>query len=488
MVEHEKAMAEDALHREARRLSIEVRSIDYIPERERRGSARHLGAVWFVGNAELVSMATGPIGISLGLNFAWTAVALVLGAAIGVSGMALHSAQGPKLGLSQMIQSRAQFGVLGSLVPVLVALFIFVGYSVFDTYLGGEVLNSTINTGLEISYVIFIAVAVLLAIAGYHLIHRASRYASWIYILCFGFFTVLALIYVDLPSEQFSLSSSQFQLGPFLIVLGALIGYNLTWSPYVSDYSRYLPKETSVSSAFWYTYVGATVGSIWPAVMGAYVSAAYPDESTTGLIEVVSDQFFEGWGDIALLLLLPTLIIATTMSLYTATLTLLSGLDVVVSEVRAHIWRVIFALVIALVVVIIALTLPKDFTGNYTAFLTICLYFMVPWTAINLVDFFLIRKGNYAIIDIFSLRGIYGLWGVRGLIAYAVGFAVMIPFFSTTLYTGAIAERLGGGDIAPFIGFPVASIVYYVLARNIDVASEAALAREQLIELNAKGG
>jgi NCS1 nucleoside transporter family len=473
------------VEREARRLGIEVRSIDYIPERERHGQVKHLGAVWFVGNAELITLATGPIGIFLGLNFAWTAVAIILGTVIGCLGMALHSAQGPRLGLSQMIQSRAQFGYIGSLIPILVALFIFVGFAVFDTFLGGELLNSTIKTDTKPSYVIFAILALALSIAGYHLIHRFSRIASWIYLFNFGFFTILALIHVDLPSEQFSLSSSHYDNGAFLIVLGSLIGYNLTWAPYVSDYSRYLPKETPVAAAFWWTYGGAVVGSVWPALIGAYVSAEYIDESTTGLVKVVGDQFFDGWGTIALLLLLPTLVIATTMSLYTGTLTLLSALDIVASEVRAHVWRYIFGVAIAVLVVILALTISEGFSGDYYGFLLTVLYFMVPWTAINLVDFFLIRKGNYAIIDIFSPRGIYGLASWRGLLAYAVGFVAMIPFFSTSTYTGAIADKLDGGDIATFIGFPVAAVVYYFLARNIDVASEVAVAEKQLAELNA---
>jgi len=109
-------------------LSVEVRSIDYIPRSERHGTAWHLGAIWFVGNAELVSFATGPIGISLGLNFAWTAVAIVLGTLLGTLFMAFHSAQGPKLGLSQMIQSRAQFGYYGALLPIIAVLFVTIGY------------------------------------------------------------------------------------------------------------------------------------------------------------------------------------------------------------------------------------------------------------------------------------------------------------------------------------------------------------------------
>ena len=35
-------------------------------------------------------------------------------------------------------------------------------------------------------------------------------------------------------------------------------------------------------------------------------------------------------------------------------------------------------------------------------------YFLIPWTAINLVDYYCLRKGQYRIDDIFDLNGIYG--------------------------------------------------------------------------------
>jgi len=171
------------------------------------GRARDLGPVWFVGNAELVSFATGPIGIVLGLNFAWTAVAIVLGTLLGCLLMAFHSAQGPKLGLSQMIQSRAQFGYFGALFPIAVALFIFIGYSVFDTFLGGQLLNETIRTPLKFSYVLFAVLALGITVVGYNLIHRASRWASVLYVLNFGLFTIIALWKIRLPHEQFALTS-----------------------------------------------------------------------------------------------------------------------------------------------------------------------------------------------------------------------------------------------------------------------------------------
>ena len=55
--------------------------------------------------------------------------------------------------------------------------------------------------------------------------------------------------------------------------------------------------------------------------------------------------------------------------------------------------------------------------------LTLMLYLLVPWTALNLVDFFFVRRGHYAITEIFNPNGVYRRWGWRGLTAYAVGFA-----------------------------------------------------------------
>jgi nucleobase:cation symporter-1, NCS1 family len=464
-------------------LAVEAHAIDYIPRRERHGRPWHLAALWFTGNAELVSFATGPIGIGLGLNFAWTAVAIVLGTLIGTLLMAFHSAQGPKLGLSQMIQSRPQFGYVGALLPIVTALFVFIGYCVFDTVLGGELFHETIRTPIELSFVLFIVLALVLVAFGYQLIHRFARWASLLYLVNFGLFTVIALATIDLPAEQTSLSADSFQWGPFLIVLGVLMSYNLTWAPYVSDYSRYLPADSTVRSTFGWTYLGAAVGAIWPAVMGAMTAAAHPDLSPIASVKAVADGLFQGWGFWTLLLLAPTLVGAAVLGIYTAGLSSLAAIDVVRPVKSGFRARMAAVLVVSLVILGLALLIPDDFLGTYSAFLTIVLYFLIPWTAVNLVDFFFVRKGNYAIKEIFRPDGIYGRWGPRGMIAYWAGFIVMIPFFSTTIFTGFIAAELGGGDLSPFIGFPVAAVIYYLLTRDIDVEAEARLAAQQLEEL-----
>jgi purine-cytosine permease-like protein len=84
---------------------IETRSIDYVPLAERHGKVWHLWPVWFSGDAHLATLAVGAVGISLGGNLLWTAVAVILGCLLGTFFMAFHSTQGPQLGLPQMIQS-----------------------------------------------------------------------------------------------------------------------------------------------------------------------------------------------------------------------------------------------------------------------------------------------------------------------------------------------------------------------------------------------
>ena len=112
---------------------------------------------------------------------------------------------------------------------------------------------------------------------------------------------------------------------------------------------------------------------------------------------------------------------------------------------------------------------------------------MIPWTAVNLIDFFFVRKGNYAIKEIFKPNGMYHRWGWRGLIAYWARVLRHGPFMSTTLYTGFVANDLGGGDISPFIGFPVAAIVYWILCRNLDVQAETRIAEQQMHEVDPEG-
>jgi purine-cytosine permease-like protein len=109
--------------------------------------------------------------------------------------------------------------------------------------------------------------------------------------------------------------------------------------------------------------------------------------------------------------------------------------------------------------------------------LTLMLYLLVPWTATNLVDYFFVRRGHYAITELFRPDGIYGVWAWRGLTAYAVGFLFEIPFMvlptlGSWSYTGFMVSKVNGVDIAWMVGLAASSITYLVLARSLDLSAE----------------
>ena len=63
-----------------------------------------------------------------------------------------------------------------------------------------------------------------------------------------------------------------------------------------------------------------------------------------------------------------------------------------------------------------ALAASEDFLGNFENFLLLVLYLFIPWTAVNLVDYYIVRRGHYAIAEIFNPHGMYGRWGWRGIV------------------------------------------------------------------------
>src|SRR5579871_5877348 len=112
---------------------IERRSIDFVPESERHGRLLSQGIFWFLTNFQFFSIAIGFIGPSLGLSLGYTVLAGTLGMVIGTLVQAFHASQGPEMGLPQMIQSRAQFGYRGVIVPLIATLISLVGYNVVST-------------------------------------------------------------------------------------------------------------------------------------------------------------------------------------------------------------------------------------------------------------------------------------------------------------------------------------------------------------------
>jgi len=452
---------------------IETRSIDYVPLAERHGKVWHLWPVWFSGDAHLATLAVGALGITLGGTLLWTAVAVVFGCLLGTFFMAFHSTQGPQLGLPQMIQSRPQFGYTGALLVWGVALVAYIGYNAFNQVLAAQALHQLTPAVAATSapaMVLFALLALSLAAVGYDKIHLAQRGFAYMMIAMLTVFSLGALFYLRFPAPQWD--ARGFRTVPFLAQLFAAASYQLSWSIYVSDYSRYLPRDVGVRESFWWTYLGAFVGGAWMMLVGTVAAAAAPKLDVAAAMEGAADTVVPGLGKVLLFGALLGLITISALNFYGASLTLLSVADTVkplVCTARKRLASLVVAFLASCAIAVISST---DFVNRFADYLALLLYLFTPWTAINLVDFYVVRKGHYSIREIFNPAGMYGHWNWRGLIAYLVGFVVMIPFFSTSIYSGPVARALGGADIAMMVGLPAAAGVYLLACRSIDLEHE----------------
>ena len=450
---------------------IETRSIDYVPLAERRGEVRHLWPVWFTGDAHLATLATGAISVVGGLDLFWSSIAVIGGCILGTVLMALHCSQGPQLGLPQMIQSRPQFGYLGALLVWVVALVTYIGFNALNQSLAASTVKELVGLPEGPTIVVFAILAALIAAAGYDLIHKAQRLLAYLMLAVLAVYSVGFFAVVDLTSL---LQPGPFKPTLFLVQFFAAAAYQLSWSIYVSDYSRYLPREVGIRASFFWTFWGAFIGGAWMMLVGAFAAAAFSNADIVVALRQSADAMFGGFGVIMLVSSFGGLITITSLNLYGASLTMLSVVDSV-TPIRLGIASRIMALVAVLgTSLALSLALSGNVLHALEAFLAVLVYLFTPWTAINLVDFFFVRKGRYSIRAMFMADGLYGRWNWRGLTSYAIGFIAMIPFFKTELYVGPVAQALGGADISMLIGLPVSAAVYLILCRSLDLSGELA--------------
>jgi len=450
-------------------LRIENRSIDYVPLSERHGKVWHLWPVWFTGDAHLATLATGAIAVSMGASLAWAALAIVCGCALGTFFMAFHSTQGPQMGLPQMIQSRPQFGYVGALLVWVVALVTYVGYSAFNELLAGETVHQLTGVPQAFAYAPFAAVSLALAVAGYHWIHLVQRFLAYVMIAALLVFTLGAIFALNLSPEVLKLGP--FKPAPFLVQFFAAAAYQLSWSIYVSDYSRYLPRDVGVAASFWWTFMGAMIGGAWMMMAGALAAAFAPSLDIVAALLAAGDAMRPGFGLVVLLASFLGLISITTLNLYGASLTLLSMADSLKLKRRAS-GRIAGLVAVAIATTLIAHLSPKNIMEAYEDLLSVLLYLFTPWTAINLVDFYLVRKAHYSIREIFNPNGMYGRWSWRGIAAYALGMIAMVPFFSTDIFKGPVARAFGGADMSMLIGLPVSAVASSLFCRSLDLQED----------------
>jgi nucleobase:cation symporter-1, NCS1 family len=451
---------------------LENSTIRPIPLSERHGTARDLFTVWFGTNFMLLTIVTGGLAVTVfALPFGWALVALCTGNLVGAVFMALHSAQGPTLGVPQMIQTRGQFGSLGSILVVAIVLVMYVGFLASNLVLGGEALVSIAPGMPDAPGIAVVAiVSVIAAVFGYDLIHTYARVTTYIAVAVL-IVTFAWIVWVHgLPSDF--LSRNTPNLPGFLSTVSTAALWQIAYAPYVSDYSRYMPPGTGARSAFWASYWGCSLGSILPMALGAVVGLATPKGTSlvSGLAIVT-----HGIAPLVLIVLSIGVATANAMNLYCGALsTMTLGQTLVPSWSPGAAARTFISLVIFALSLTGALLGKSSFLLNYESFILLLLYVLVPWTAINLVDYYLLRHAQYDVDSFFRHDGgIYGRVNGVAVGCYILGILVQLPFIDTPLYKGPVARAMGGVDLSWIAGLLITSPAYYWLSKRLTSTAPA---------------
>ncbi|GGA71112.1 allantoin permease [Pseudoclavibacter endophyticus] len=445
-------------------VTFERRHIRPIPSTERHGSPRGLFFIWLGINMLPLTVVTGALGTTVfALPLGWTILAIVLGNVIGGLGAALHASQGPQLGVPQMLQARAQFGYHGGSLLAFLALLMFLGFFASNLVVASQSFAAVIpGLSLDVGIVVCAAIALVVAIFGYDLVRKAMAVFS----IVIGVIVVVSLIMVAATPATFEISRElSFTPAGFFGVLAIGVTWQLAYAPYVSDYSRYLPEGSGAKQAFWATYLGLVLGTVLVMILGAVVGLTTGED---GNAMAALGTLLGGFGPFVLLAFGVASAVMNSSNIYSGVMCSLTVVETLWARIRVNTGlRVGMTVFYAVLAGAAAVFGKDDFLLVFKDFVTLLLYVLIPWSAINLADYFILRKGHYAVDEMFVRKGgLYGEWNRVGLLCYLIGLVVQIPFMVTTLYTGPLAAPLGFVDVAWMVGFIVPAAVYIVWERS----------------------
>lgn len=431
--------------------AIEPGGAEFIPLSERHGKARDLFTIWATPNLEFATVFVGMIAVLFfGLNIWQATVAVVLGSLLGSISHGLLGARGPLFGVPQMVISRIPFGWKGNSIPSgLNAILASLGWFAVNTVTGTFALTSLLNIPIVLSLVLVVAVQIVFAYFGHNMIHKTNKLMFPFSVVAF----ILAFIWI-IPSADYNVNAGGGSLGGFLIAMGAAFGYASGWNPFASDYSRYLPENSSKKAVALWSGAGLFLSCSILMFLGVLAATLIAPEGSTP-----TDQFTSSMpGIVAAIVLLAVIggsIIGNSLNVYSATMSFLSLPIKISSAARRTIATVIFG-VAGGTVAYFGLQDPS----KYTDFLLVIAYWVAPWLGVVFMDQYLRRKN---VVSGFLFDKKHN--PIAGVVAFVAALVISIGLFSNqVLYVGPLPAQIPAlGDSAPAVGFILAAVIYAVL-------------------------
>jgi NCS1 family nucleobase:cation symporter-1 len=445
--------------------SIEVRSIDYVPDEERHGGLASQFTLWIAANLQITAIVTGALAVVFGGDVFWSLAALLLGQLVGGAVMALHAAQGPQLGLPQMISCRVQFGVYGAIIPIVAVCLMYIGFSASGCVLAGQAVGELLDVDDGLGIAIFSCLIVIVTLFGYRFIHILGRIASVIGISAFIYMFSRLFATHDISAL---LAERHFSLSKFLLAMSLSASWQIAYGPYVADYSRYLPRNTSVVGVFAAVGLGSVIGSQISMTFGVLAAALaggqFAHHEVAYIVNLGSTTKVAGLLYFSIAFGKVTVTSLNAYGSFMSMATIVSGFRRGLRISVQHRFFYVVAMVGASA--LLALSGRHSFLQSFEAFILCLLAVFTLWSAVNLIDYYCFTRSRYDVPALSDPDGRYGRWNMTGIVIYLIGILVQIPFLSTAFYTGPLVETLGGVDISWIVGLLVPGVLYYTFGRT----------------------
>ncbi|HEY6311325.1 MAG TPA: hypothetical protein VIY52_11040 [Streptosporangiaceae bacterium] len=167
--------------------------------------------------------------------------------------------------------------------------------------------------------------AALLAIFGYDWVHRVFRFLLVISFPCYAIISVAILI--GHAGGTAPHHPGGFLFAAFMAQFSVAAAYNITYAPYVSDYSRYMPRKTPAGGIIGAVFFGASTSAIWLIALGAWLATRLGVSDGLVGLQKVGDNVVAPLGSITAVLSATALLATMGMNGYGGMLTVLTGID-----------------------------------------------------------------------------------------------------------------------------------------------------------------
>lgn len=357
-----------------------------------------------------------------------------------------------------MVHSRSAFGFFGNFLPGSFNLIAGALWFAVNTVLGTFAFTTLLHTSFVVGLVIMVAAQVIIAVYGYNMIHAVERVMAGLLTLVFIGVSIFAFSHAHyaVPFNVHSVLGQYTGItGGIIEAVGLAWSYLLGWTVFGSDYTRYLPKSTKPSAIFANAASSNFIAAMWLELLGVALATIFPAAANGNPISLLTGIHPHWLIDLALLAVVLGTVTANVLNIYSGSLSAL--------VINIPVKRWVAAVAVGLVGAVVAWIGHKAYYVDFENFLFLLGYWLAPWVAVVLVDYFVIHKGQYAESIFYNPKRIIN----RGLWAWLISIVVSIPFFNQAMYVGPFAMKYGNlGDISYYVSFVVAGILYWIIGKR----------------------